>query len=634
MKTWLQGKMKIRRSSARFCRLPFFSIFALCWISAFVVTAQTAEPPDESTKPAPSSITGKVISQSGQPVTNATVYVLRLNSNSPPRPVPVGSDGTFQAAGLEPGVFSVSATAPAYVPTAQDDSGNPVPVYRIGDSVTITMVRGGVINGTVAESDSEPVVAIRVRAIMIRDANGQQAVNALAIERQTDDRGVYRLYGLAPGTYIVSAGGSNAGTGGGGGRGGGGGGGFGGRGGGFGSGPGGPGGGGATAGVYDHDAPIFAPSSARDTAVEVNVSAGEEVNNVNIKYRSEPGHAISGTVKAAVPTTNGYGRTTIVLARAKHGDEIVSSSSARGTAFAFYGVPDGEYDLSAQTTLGPNDAAVSIPRRVLVNGSNVSGVVLTTNALASIAGKVILEPSTVDECKNKKPLRFEEILVSTKRVEKQGQRETGSTALYSAATGAPGKAGTFFLNKLGPGQYRFDLRFFGKYWYLRSMTLPGVSAPKGGTRTQPTGGPTGTAAIDAVRNGVALKYGSRITGFSIVLTAEAASFAGKIAISDNDKSPRAVFLVPAEKDQAENLLRYFAVPVAADGSFGFTNLPPGFYWALVRPIAESEITAILRLPEGNERRLKLRHEGEVSKSPIELKPCQNITEYHIGSTVQ
>jgi hypothetical protein len=322
------------------------------------------------------------------------------------------------------------------------------------------------------------------------------------------------------------------------------------------------------------------------------------------------------------------------LARAKHGDEIVSSSSARGTAFAFYGVPDGEYDLSAQTTLGPNDAAVSIPRRVLVNGANVSGVVLTTNSLASIAGKVILEPSTVAECKNKKPLRFEEILVSTKRVEKQGQRENGSPALFSTATGAPGKTGDFFLNKLGPGQYRFDLRFFGKYWYLRSMTLPGVSAPKAGTRTQPTSGPTGTIAIDAVRNGVALKYGSRITGFSIVLTAGAASFSGKAAVSENEKFLRAVFLVPAEKDQADNLLRYFAAPVAADSSFSFANLPPGLYWALVRPIAEDQMPTILRLPEGNEQRLKLRHDGEVSKSTIELKPCQNITEYQIGTPVQ
>jgi hypothetical protein len=166
------------------------------------------------------------------------------------------------------------------------------------------------------------------------------------------------------------------------------------------------------------------------------------------------------------------------------------------------------------------------------------------------------------------------------------------------------------------------------------MTLPGTSAPIAGTRTQLTGGPTGTAAVDAVRNGVALKYGSRITGFSIVLTAGAASFVGKIPISDNDKSPRAVYLVPAEKDLADNLLRYFEVPAAADGSFGFTNVPPGLYWALVRPIAESQIIAILRLPEGNEQRLKLRHDGEVSKSTIELKPCQNITEYQIGTPVQ
>jgi len=103
---------------------------------------------------------------------------------------------------------------------------------------------------------------------------------ALAIERQTDDR-ASTTYGLAPGTYIVSGGRKQCRR----------------R-------PGGgaavvvvvaavglaveeadlrwvwwwTGGGGATAGGYDHDAPIFAPSSARDTAVEVNVSAGEEVN--------------------------------------------------------------------------------------------------------------------------------------------------------------------------------------------------------------------------------------------------------------------------------------------------------------------------------------------------------------------
>src|SRR5205807_1489725 len=103
---------------------------------------------------------------------------------------------------------------------------------------------GGVINGTVTDSDKQPVVAVRVRALMIRDANGELTNGSVATERLTDDRGIYRLYGLTSGSYVVSAGGGSASGGGGGGGFAGGGGGIGSGGGGFGPGGGGGGGGG------------------------------------------------------------------------------------------------------------------------------------------------------------------------------------------------------------------------------------------------------------------------------------------------------------------------------------------------------------------------------------------------------
>src|SRR5258708_20302274 len=89
-------------------------------------------------------------------------------------------------------------------------------------------------------------------------------------DRATDDRGYYRLYGLQPGTYIVSAGGATQ---------------FGGA---FGN------------SVYANDAPTFAPASTRDTAVEIVVSSGQEAT-ADIRYRGEPGHSISGRVTAAQP---------------------------------------------------------------------------------------------------------------------------------------------------------------------------------------------------------------------------------------------------------------------------------------------------------------------------------------------
>ncbi|MDQ3908037.1 MAG: carboxypeptidase-like regulatory domain-containing protein, partial [Acidobacteriota bacterium] len=158
-----------------------------------------------STKIPPNSITGRVVTASGEPVTNATVSVTRMNAPSPSRPSPAGADGSFVVSGLEPGVYRVTASAPSYIQL--DPESSRAETHRVGDSVTITLIKGGVINGKVRDSEGQPVVGVRVRALLVKDADGQPAAGVASVERVTDDRGVYRLYGLQPGTYVVSAGG-------------------------------------------------------------------------------------------------------------------------------------------------------------------------------------------------------------------------------------------------------------------------------------------------------------------------------------------------------------------------------------------------------------------------------------------
>jgi len=590
------------------------------------VAAQATNQSEESnsTNPNTNSITGKVLTIAGQPVTNATVLVSRLNAPSPPRPVPTDSTGNFRINGLEPGVFSVTAYAASFVmPPADLEMNQPI-YYRLGDSVTLTMAKGGVVNGTVTGPDNQPVVAVRVRAMMIRDEKGQPANGALAVERLSDDRGVYRLFGLTPGVYVVSAGGG----GGAGGIGGGplGGGGFGGR---PGGGPGGGGGGfgGFSTSVYDRDAPTFSPSSTRDTAAEITVYAGDEVSNVDIKFRRDAGHSVSGTVKGP-PAPAGYARTTLTLTRAKNPDEVVTSVPARGSAFEFRGVADGEYEISAQTSLGPNDTAVSLPRKITVNGANVSGIALTTTPLASISGRVALEKSALAECQNKRQPRFEELLISARRnSKKEAQPQVRG---YSSANGTPGKNGEFFLNRLNAGPYRLDTRFFAKYWYLRSITGP-PARPAGKV-------PATSQPVDIARNGMTLQFGNRVNGVVVTLAEGAASLRGRLSVGENQKTPAglSLYLVPAEKEKSEDVLRYFTTPVVDDGTFALNNLSPGRYWAIARiPAAEeARIDWKLRLPDQAQNRTKLRREAEAAKLEIELKPCQNLTDYQLpfGST--
>ncbi|HXM34577.1 MAG TPA: carboxypeptidase-like regulatory domain-containing protein [Pyrinomonadaceae bacterium] len=567
-----------------------------------------------STNPNANSIMGRVLTVSGQPVTNATVLVSRLNSPSPPRPVPTDSTGSFRIAGLEPGVFSVTAYAASFVlPPADVETSQPT-YYRVGDSVTVTMTKGGVINGTVTDTDGQPVVAIRVRALMVRDEKGQPANGSIAIERVTDDRGVYRLFGLTPGAYVVSAGGGGGGGGG------------------FGGGPfgGGRGGGGfgfagsATA-LYDRDAPTFSPSSTRDTAAEIAVYASEEVNNVDIKFRKEPGHTVSGTVKGP-PAPAGYARTAVTLTRAKSRDEVVASYPARGSAFEFRGVADGEYEISAQTSLGPNDAAVSLPRKIIVNGANITGIALMTSPLATISGHVALEKSVAPECQNKRQPRFEELLISARRnVKKDSEPQARG---FAAASGTPGKSGDFFLNKLGAGAYRLDTRFFAKYWYLRAVTGPAATAARSGAKSANVSQP-----VDIARNGLTLQFGRSVSGLVIALAEGAASVRGHITVPEDKKAPLglSLYIVPAEKDKSEDVLRFFTTAIADDGTFGLNNLPPGHYWAIVRfPSAEeSHLDWKLRLPDQAQNRVNLRRAAEAAKIDIELKPCQNLTDYQL-----
>jgi hypothetical protein len=78
------------------------------------------------------------------------------------------------------------------------------------------------------------------------------------------------------------------------------------------------------------------------------------------------------------------------------------------------------------------------------------------------------------------------------------------------------------------------------------------------------------------------------------------------------------------------VLRFFLTEIAADGTFVLNNLPPGKYFALAQAADPQMGTqAKPRLPESATARTKLRRAAETQKTEIELKPCQNLTDYQL-----
>src|SRR5258708_24072451 len=120
---------------------------ALAWLFATNATGQ--QPANESAQPSPPSngaISGKVVDSSGQPLTSAIAYATAIGGRVPPHGAVMDADGAFKVEGLEAGVYSIWASAPGYIteaPFAAPDA--PRKYYRPCDSVTISLVKGGVI---------------------------------------------------------------------------------------------------------------------------------------------------------------------------------------------------------------------------------------------------------------------------------------------------------------------------------------------------------------------------------------------------------------------------------------------------------------------------------------------------------
>ncbi len=564
----------------------------------FLSTAALAQSPrDESPAAAATgSISGRVTNETGQPVAGATVSLRGSSPFFQARMTSTDSEGNFQVTDLGAELYAVSAFAPGYIAPPRDPESPPV-YHRIGDSVDLSIVRGGVITGSVMSSSGEPLVHIAVRAMMIRDANGEgPRFPATHTPRSTDDRGVYRIYGLVPGTYLVSAGGRHS----------------------F----------GVSSGAFDADAATFSPSSTRDTAAEIVVKPGEETTGVDIRYRAEPGRVISGGV-AGPPDPTGTSQPTVNLVQMANGVPLgtaISYQTPGSKGFSFYGVSDGDYDLVAQLSLGPGQLLVSEPRRVTVKGADIAGLELTVKPLGAIEGHLSLEASPAPECQNKRKPMFSETLVSVRRISKPAEKDQAFPMAFSVAQGSPNPAGNFMLRNLSPGNYRFSTRFSAKYWFLRSI-IRETGAQRANPKTANV-----SRGFDVARHGLSLKSGERITGVNITLAEGAASLRGTIKLAPGESVPSKlnVHLVPTEEENSDDALRQFSAPVSADGMFAFNNLPPGNYFAVARIPGVNEFTSDtkLRVPEAELRAL-IRRAAESERINVEFKPCQNMVDFRL-----
>ena len=131
------------------------------------------------------------------------------------------SEGRYHLFGLAAGTYQVMALAPTFA------SAEPISLSTFGptsgvtksivlasaenvEDIDLKLVRGGVITGRIKDADAKPVVEQRVTLLSVDEKGGPDRTRGplpfSSQMYQTDDRGVYRIYGLPAGHYKVSVG--------------------------------------------------------------------------------------------------------------------------------------------------------------------------------------------------------------------------------------------------------------------------------------------------------------------------------------------------------------------------------------------------------------------------------------------
>ena len=188
-------------------------------LASAILRAQA--PPGQPIPAGPNVLLGRIVEMTtGEPIAGAVVSLTgyfdaagKLSTAVPqtgvsplastPRSAMTTSDGYVVFRGLATGTYTIAATAYGFVTTNYPRTMVEVGTTDRPASVTLRMWQLGAIAGRVVDERGEPVVGAPVNALrrVVRSA-ATVLENVAGVE--TDDRGVYRLSQLQPGTYVVA----------------------------------------------------------------------------------------------------------------------------------------------------------------------------------------------------------------------------------------------------------------------------------------------------------------------------------------------------------------------------------------------------------------------------------------------
>jgi protocatechuate 3,4-dioxygenase beta subunit len=537
---------------------------ALLAIAVFLIPSCVAQVPDRSSGPrSPENecgISGTVVKLAeDEPLRKATVQLQSLDDPDRTMAAITDGDGRFELKRIEPGKYKLRVSRAGYVVQeyGQHKPGDPGAVLSLRPAqqmkgLMFWLAPSAVIAGKILDQDGEPLASVVVSALREAYSQGKRTLSTYSTV-ETDDLGEYRLFGLEPGRYFVSAvyprwarfGGNGDGS--------------------------------PLANLQPEGyAKMYYPGTPdQSKAIPVAVKSGEEVSSTDIFMRQVLVYHVRGHVYNQLTSKPATDINVLLIPKRTGRDWEFSDQQAqvgnKDGAFDIPKVLPGSYSLIAYWLDEGKVYSSRLP--VDVGNTNVEGLNLTLGAGMIISGQVFWDghPS----------MGKDELTVSLEPLD--GLR-------FFAGGARVGPTNSFALKDVGEGSYRAELDGPSKDCYIKEVRYGQTSALDDGF--------TVTRETPAKLEVTISPRGARVEG----------------SIANTDGLPATgvwVVLVPEETLRSQSRL-YKAGTTDQYGRFDLRGIAPGDYKLFSWQEAEDgawEDPEFLKPFEGQGERVSLR-EGD------------------------
>jgi len=348
-----------------------------------------------------------------------------------------GADGRYTLTDLPAGSYTVSVTRTGYAPQTwghgRSLAGTPIGLGSGQQlpAIDFALVQGATIVGRVMDEDGSPLAGADVEALVNRFEGGADALFSVA-RAQTDDRGEFRLFGLAPGRYFVSAADpafKNV----------------------------------STPNGVQHYSPTYYPGVALADQARVVVIAGpSDSPRIEFRLKLVPPANVSGQLVTA------DGRQLLsaaIILSPVEGEGVAVAPPEQPSIqpdgrFSFAAVPPGRYQIRARGQTDGTGGALFGTLSVEVAGEDVAGLKLTLRPGAVLEGSLAVESQRGSKAPDFTTLRVRAPFVD-------------GTSFGDSPTGAIEPDGSFALRGIMKGTHQIVVDGLRAPWVLKSVVYQG-----------------------------------------------------------------------------------------------------------------------------------------------------------------